>query len=210
MQKMQRNSLITVVAIAAIVIATGGFVACSISKCNNFDETSARSPDGKWVATSTVRECPLGLLSCTDYSVFVTLSAGLAALHPIPDPVRILEDDGAAEPPSVTWTGTNEVTLKLADFGTVITSKHEVGNIRIKYVVAKWIWDRLGKTETLRVQEDRDSERLFKAGKMTRDDLQISRNINHDAADERTNFRQWIRDNATVEGEAVRDVRPPR
>ena len=206
-QEMLRSwpkiAVMFLVVIAAGVVATVCFVVFRLVKCDYISETPVPSPDGKWVVTATTRACPCGPLSSTNYDVFVTLSAGPSASPPIAGMARIFENDGAAEPPGVSWTGMNEVTLKIADFGAVRTSKHQVENIRIKYVVPKWMWDRLGETETYHAQEDRDSKELFKAGKISGDDLRILLDSHQRVADEMRQSRKWVADNATIEGEAA-------
>ena len=187
--------------ITAGVVATVRFVVSRAAKCDYVDETPVPSPDGKWVVTATTRACPYGLLSCTDYDVFVTLSAGPGAPPPHAGTARIFEEDDAAEPPDIFWTGMNELILKVADFGAVRTSRHQFENMRIKYVVPKWIWDRLGQAETYHAQQDKDSMELFKAGKMSGHDLRISLETNQGVADEMRQFRKWVVENASVEGE---------
>jgi len=203
-QEMLRSwpkiAVMFLVVIAAGVVATVCFVVFRLVKCDYMSETPAPSPDGKWVVTATTRACPCGPLSSTNYDVFVTLSAGASASPPIAGMARIFENDGAAEPPGVSWTGVNEVTLKIADFGAVRTSKHQFENIRIKYVVPWWIWDRLGEAEADHAQEDRDSMELFRAGKMSGHDLRISLETHQGVADEMRQFRQWVVENASVEG----------
>ncbi len=184
--------------IAGLIYTTSRGVARP--ECDYTDDTSVWSPDGKWLATATSRACPAGPLSVTNYGVFVTLRArpasGLAATAPI----HIFDSDGAAEPPQVTWTGANELRLELKEEGSVRTSKHDVEGIRIKYVVPKWIWDSLGKIQSDRLRQDRESEELVESGKMTDADLRISLQAHAAAAEERATFRQWVLRNATVEG----------
>jgi hypothetical protein len=114
-------------------------------------------------------------------------------------PVKIFDTYGAAEPPTLTWASEHELVLKVNDMGRVETSMHGVGDVRIKYTAAKWMWDNLGSVESDRLREERESRELYKRGKLSSDDLRVSREITDGAAKERSHFRQWILDNATVE-----------
>jgi hypothetical protein len=209
-EKMRGNSVIVSAVVALALIGTVGFVAFRSDRCGYTSEAPVWSPDGKWVVSSTTRACPAGPLSVTNYDVFVTLNSRTAAVWPGTGAVQIVFESQAAEPPSISWTSTNEVSLNVMEEGTVTTSKHEAANIRFKYVVPKWIWDSLRAIETDRLQRDRDDEELFKAGKCSGDDLRISLETNEAVAEDRTKFRQWVLDNATVEGDAGANPRLPR
>lgn len=203
---MYRNlrtiAMASAVVIMAVIVAMVAFVPSS-SRCDFTSETPIWSPDGKWVVTATTRACPAGPLSVTDYDVFVTLDARKAAGSTFAGPVQIFESGGTAEPPIISWNNTNDLRLRLAEEGTVKTSKHEVDDVRIRYVVPKWIWDRLGTIQTDHLQKDRNAEELFAAGKLSRDDMRITQQIDHSVAEERTKFRKWVLDSATVEDDAV-------
>jgi hypothetical protein len=179
-------------------------------KCEDIDEPSIRSPDGKWVVNSTTKACPAGPLSVTNYDVMVTLSPTPTAASAKVGPVRIFESDGSSQPPTITWASANVLVLELNDEGAVKVSKHEFANVTINYVVPKSLWDNLGKIETVRLQEDRESEELHKAGKMSSDDLRISLQINQAVAEGWTNFRQWVLENASYERGPVNDTPKPQ
>jgi hypothetical protein len=206
---MRRNSVVAFVIVTLALIGTVGFVVFRSVRCDYTSEAPVWSPDGKWVLSSTTRACPAGPLSVTKYDVFVTLNSGPAAVSPVAGSVQIFENHGAAEPPSISWTSTKEVSLKVMEEGTVTTSKHEVANIRFKYVVPKRIWDSLRAIETDRLQRDRDDEELFKAGKCNSDELRTYLEINQSVAEDRTKFRQWVLGNAAVEGDAGANARLP-
>ena len=146
----------------------------------------------------------------TDYDVSVNLSAKQAPGAPVAAPMQIFEIDDAAEQPHISWTNRNELKLELNDEGTVSVCKHEVADIKIKYVVPKWMWDSLGAIESDHVRDDRQSEELFKAGKMSQDDLRVSLQTIQAVAEERATFRQWVLDNATVDVDAVANGQPTK
>ena len=110
-------------------------------KCDEFIEQSVRSPDGEFVATSTSKACPVGLLSSTNYSVSVALSSKSRA-SPSTDQALVFESAGAAEAPTVSWVNGHELLLRVKEIGEVRASKHELGDVAIRYTVPAWIWDR--------------------------------------------------------------------
>jgi hypothetical protein len=52
------------------------------------------------------------------------------------------------------------------------------------------MWDSLRAIESDHIRDDSQAEELFKAGKMSHDDLRISLQINQAVAEERAAFRQ--------------------
>ena len=195
------------VVIAGLIV---GSVIFRIPKCQDIDDPSVRSPDGKWVVQSTTKACPAGLLSVTNYDVFVTLAAMPTAASANVGPLRIFECDGCAEPVNMTWASASVLVLKIADIGVVRVSKHEFEGVTINYVVPKWLLDNLSHIETDRLQGDREDEKLHKAGKSSSDDLRISLQINQAYAKELTNFRQWILENASLERDPANDTPGPK
>jgi hypothetical protein len=184
--------------IAGLIVS---LVIFRLARCEYIDEASVQSPDGKWVVKSTTRACPAGPLSVTNYATMVTLSATAAAASANAGPVRIFESDGSSEPPTVTWANANLLVLQVNDEGAVRVSKHEFASVTINYMIPKRLWDNLGKIETVRLQQDRESEELHKAGKMSSDDLRVALKDNQAFTEERTNFRQWVLQNASYEGD---------
>jgi hypothetical protein len=195
------------VVIAGLIV---GLIIFRITKCEDIDEPSVRSPDGKWVVQSTTKACPAGLLSVTNCAVFVTLASTPTTASAKTGPVRIFESDGSAEPPTITWARANVLVLKVADVGEVRVSKHEFADVTINYVVPKWLLDNLSNIETDRVQQDKEAEEIHKAGKMSSDDLRISLQINQAYAKELTNSRQWILENASLERDPANDPLGPK
>jgi hypothetical protein len=195
------------VVIAGLLV---GFVIFRMVKCEDIDEPSVRSPDGKWVAKSTTRACPVGLLSVTDYSDIVTLSATPTATWDTAAPVRIFESGDSAKPPTVTWTSANVMVLKLNEVGSVRVSKHELANVTINYVVPKWMWDKFGKIETDLLRQDTEAEELHKAGKMSSDMLRTELQMNQNSAEGWTKFRQWVSENASHESDPANDTPNPK
>ena len=191
------------VMIAGLVI---GLVIFRIVKCEDIDEPSVRSPDGKWVVKSTTKACSVGLLSVTNYDVIVTLSPTATSASPKARPVRIFESDHSPKPPTVKWTSANAVVLEVADVGAVRVSKHESANVTINYTVPKWLWDNLGTIESVRLKKNRESEELHKAGKISSDDLRVSLENNQAVAKEWTNFRSWVLENAPFERDPTTDA----
>lgn len=102
------------------------------------------------------------------------------------------------------------MVLRLTDEGAVRVSKHEFANVTVKYVLPKWLWDNLGKIEADRLQRNRESEELYKAGKSSNDDRRISLATNQMVAEEWTTFRQWALENASPEGESASDTSSPK
>jgi hypothetical protein len=193
--------------IAALIVR---LVIFWITKCEDIDDPPVRSPDGKWVVQSTTKACPAGPLSVTNYAVIVTLAATATAASAKARPVRIFESDDSAEPPTITWAGANVLVLKVDAVGEVRVSKHEFANVTINYVVTKWLWDRFGDIEAYRRQRDREAEELYKAGKASSDDLRIYLQADQGVAEEWTNFRQWVLENASHERVPAPDTPAPK
>jgi hypothetical protein len=211
-QRMRLNWSKGIAVIVGCVVVAGlvpALFVCLVifraSKCENIDESSVRSPDGRWVAQSTTMACPVGLLSVTNYDDIVTLSATTAASGKA-NAVRIFECDGCSAPLTITWPNSNVLVLIVADEGAVRVSKHEFANVTIKYEVPKWLWDNLGEIETVHLLRNRESQELYKAGKMSSDDLRISREVDQADAQEWANFRQWVVENASHEGDSASDT----
>ena len=185
-------TLLAVLAFAALAVFV--YAALHMIRCTDTNEAPVTSPDGKWVATSMTKGCPAGLLSSTNYIVSVTLSAHTGSYS-----AEIFESDDSAEPPQVQWAGVNKLVLKLAESGMVRTSMHRAADVKIEYVVPKRIVDKFGDTERDQRRKDDESKALFKNGKMSAKDLQISLQISQADADEQDQFRKWISENASVE-----------
>ena len=168
-------------------------------RCDEFVEQHVQSPDGESVATSTLKACPVGLLSVTNYSVSVALSLKSRASSSTSE-TSVFELAEAAEAPTLTWVNGRGLVLVVKDIGEVRVSKYEVGSVRIRYTVPGWIWEKLGTIEADRLKGERESQELYNVGKLSKDDLRVSIETEEAVARERSNFRQWIIANATVEG----------
>jgi hypothetical protein len=146
----------------------------------------------------------------TNYDIIVTLSATPLALSADTGPVRIFENDGSSEPPNITWTSPNMLTLEVNGEGVVRVSKREFANVAINYVVPKSLWDNLGKIEADRLQKNTESGELYQAGKSSRDDLRVELELNRAGPEEWTNFRQWVLENASHEHDSANDTPSPK
>ena len=182
-------------------LAIGGSACLLVARmvrCDEIVESPVRSPDGESLATSTFRACPVGFLSTTTCSVSVALSSRSAA-SPSNNETSVFESVDASEVPTLTWVNGHELRLRVNDIGEIQVSKHEVRDVRISYTVPKWIWDRLGTFETDRLRSERESQDLFKSGKLSKDDLRASIATEDAVAEEHAKFRQWVIANATVD-----------
>jgi hypothetical protein len=200
------------VTLGCVVIA-GLIVSLFISrviKCEDIEEPSIWSPDGKWVVKSITKACPAGPLSVTNYDVIVTMSASLTGSSAKAGPERIFESDGSSNPPTITWASASALVLKANDEGAVRSSRHELANVAINYVVPKLLWEDLGKIETDHLRQDRESEELYRSGKMSSDDLRTSLQLNQYSAGEWTKFRQWVSENASHESDSTTDMPNPK
>jgi hypothetical protein len=195
------------VVIAALIVSL--FIS-RVIKCDEIEEPSIWSPDGKWVVKSITKACPAGPLSVTNYDVIVTMLASPTASSAKAGPERIFESDGSSNPPTVTWASANALVLKVNDEGAVRISRHELANVAINYVVPKWLWDNLGKIETDHLQQNRESEELYKSGKMSSDDLRTSLQMNQYSGEGLTKFRQWVSENASHESDSATDTPNPK
>ena len=193
----------------AIVVTSGVFTGvCAVaylftgvishrSRCDQIAGGSVSSPDGRWVAVSAGNACPVGFLSVTDYSVSVKL--GSKSANPLTKPTVIFESTDAGEPPTLSWVSQNELVVRLNDPGDVQTSKHENAGVKISYLVPRWIWMNTGTIEADRMREEAQARELYKDGKIDEKDLRSEIETTNAVAKERSGFRQWIADNATVE-----------
>lgn len=109
----------------------------------------------------------------------------------------IFESVDASEVPTLTWVNGQELRLRVNDIGDIQASKHEVRGVRISYIVPKWIWDRLGTLEAERLRSERESQELFKSGKLSKEDLRASIATEEAMGEEYAKFRQWVIANAT-------------
>jgi hypothetical protein len=100
--------------------------------------------------------------------------------------------------------------LRVTDEGAVRVSKHEFANLTIKYEVPRWLRDNLGKIETNHQLQNKESEELYKAGKISSDDLRISLEIDQAEAEEWVNFRQWVLENASQDDDSADDASSPQ
>jgi len=135
----------------------------------------------------------------TNYDVIVALATTQTQASAKVDRVQIFENFGSSEPPTITWASPNVLELEINSEGIVRVSKHEFANVTINYVIPNSLWDDLGKIEADRLQHDRESEELYQAGKSSRDDLRIELQLHRAGAEEWTNFRQWVLENASHE-----------
>src|SRR5471030_678435 len=85
-------------------------------RCDEIVEQLVRSPDGESVATSTLKACPVGVLSSTNYSVSVALSLKLRASSSTNE-TSGFESADASE-------------VRVNDVGEVRVSKHEAEGVR--------------------------------------------------------------------------------
>ncbi|MFZ0960466.1 MAG: hypothetical protein WAO35_06135 [Terriglobia bacterium] len=215
LQRMRPNwgKLIAVTLGSVVIAGLIGIVGLRIFrilKCEDIDAPSVRSPNGKWVVQATTEACPAGPLSVTNYRVIVTLAATPVAASAKAGPVQIFESDDSAEPPTITWGSANVLLVKVADAGAVRVSKHELTDVKINYVVPKWLWDRFGEIESIYLQQDREAEELHKAGKMSSDDLRLSLQSTRAVVEEWTHFRQWALENASLERDPANDTPGPK
>ena len=200
------------VTLGCVVIA-GLVVSLFISrviKCEDIEEPSIWSPDGKWVVKSMTKACPAGPLSVTNYDVIVTMLASPTASSAKAGPERIFESDGSSNPPTIIWASANALVLKVNDEGAVRISRHDLANVAINYVVPKLLWEKLGKIEADHLRQDKESEELYKSGKMSSDDLRTSLQLNQHSAEEWTKFRQWVLENASHESDSATDTPNPK
>jgi len=184
------------VVVAAFII---GFFISRVVKCEDIEEPALQSPDGKWLVKSILRSCPAGPLSVTNYDVFVILSAQQTISSAKYKPERIFENDGSSDPPGISWPSANTLVIEVNGEGVVKVSRHEFASVAINYMIPKGLRDNLDKIETDRLQKNRESEELYKSGKMSIDDLRVSLQVERDSAEEWTKFRQWASENASIE-----------
>src|SRR5882672_5814465 len=84
-------------AIVGLIVGLAIFGATKVAtKCEDIDEPSVRSPDGRWVAESTIRACPAGPLSVTNYDVIVALATTQTQASAKVDRVQIFENFGSS------------------------------------------------------------------------------------------------------------------
>src|ERR1035437_4660835 len=149
-----RGRTIIVLLVSGLATTGAGYLCVareSRPRCDEIVESPVRSPDGKSIATSAMKACPVGFLSTTDYSVSVTLSSESAASSSKTED-SVFEFADTAEEPSLTSGNEHELIVRVNDFGEVQVSKHEAGDVKISYTVPKWIWDRLGMIEANRLR----------------------------------------------------------
>src|SRR5215469_18235500 len=119
----------TIIGLLVGASAVGG-TACLLMgrtvRCDDIIEQSVRSPNGEFVATSTLRTCPVGLLSSTNYSVSVTLSFNSRAASSR-NQTLAFESTDTSEVPALVWVNEHELLLRVKGIGDVRASKHELG-----------------------------------------------------------------------------------
>ena len=191
---MRGRTIIVLLTAASLIGGSAYLLVARATRCDEVVEPPVRSPDGASVATSTFRACPVGLLSTTTCSVSVVLSSGSAKSSS--DQTPIFESVDASEVPTLIWVNGHELRLRVNDIGDIQASKHEVRGIRISYTVPKWIWDRLGTLEAERLRSERESQELFKSGKLSKEDLRASIATEEAMGEEHAKFRQWVIANA--------------
>lgn len=197
---MRGRRTIFVIGATVIVICTAVyflFARAIAPGCDQTVDRSALSPDGRWVAASTGKACPVGFLSVTDYSVSVTL--GPQPAPPGTKPTVIFELTDAGQSPTLTWVNPHELIVRLNDPGEVQISKHELAGVKISYVVPNWMWANTGTIEADRARTEGQAQALYKEGKLDKKDLRAATEISNAAAKARSGFRQWIIDNASID-----------
>jgi hypothetical protein len=194
---MRGRTIIVLLTAVSVIGGSAYLLLARATRCDEVVELPVRSPDGASVATSTFRACPVGLLSTTTCSVSVVLSSGSATSSS--NETSIFESVDASEVPTLTWVNGHELRLRVNDIGDIQASKHEVRDVRISYTVPKWIWDRLGTLETERLRSERESQELFKSGRLSKEDLRASIATEEAMGEEHAKFRRWVTANATEE-----------
>jgi hypothetical protein len=192
---MRGRTIIVLLTAVSVIGGSAYLLVARATRCDEVVEPPVQSPDGASVATTTFRACPVGLLSTTTCSVSVVLSSGSATSSN--NQTSIFESVDALEVPSLTWVNGHELRLRVNDIGDIQASKHEVRGVRISYTVPKWIWERLGTFEAERLRSERESQELFKSGKLSKEDLRASTAIEEAMGEEHAKFRQWVMANAT-------------
>ena len=182
---------------ASAIVAACLLIARTV-RCEEIIDSPVPSPNGKFVATSTLKACPIGFLSPTNCSVSVALSPKSRPFYS-KNETLIFESTDAAEVPTLRWLNGQELVLRVNDIGEVQFARHELEGVRITYTVPRWMWDRLGTIEADRLHSGRESQALYNAGKLTKDDLRASLQNEDATARERSSFRDWVIANATVE-----------
>ena len=144
---------LALVCVATVILFATGLVVRSCIKCDEFVENPIWSPDGKWAVQAKTRACPAGLLLVTLYDVFVTLAPKSSAASGTDAPVLVFENDGSAEPPSITWVSANEVIFRVSEVGTVKISKRVLQDVAIRYVIQKRMWNSLANIDNDRLRD---------------------------------------------------------
>lgn len=183
----------------------GTFVLCGVLYscratavgCEELPETSVPSPNGDWISAATTRGCQAGLLSSTNYSVSVALISRSPSRRT--GRTVVFESGDLAEPPTLRWVSERELVVKVNEVGDVWKSRHENAGVKITYLVPNSIWDRLGAVDADQAREERASLELYKAGKLSDKDFRLITESSKAVAKERSTFRQWVVDNATVD-----------
>jgi hypothetical protein len=195
---MKGQKIIVFLCVAAAVGGTACLLVAGMVRCDQIVGSPVQSPGGEFFATSTFKACPTGFLSTTNCSVSVALGVKTekSSSH---TPTSIFELTDASEDPTLTWVNEHELALRVNDIGEIQVAKREVGDVRIRYTVPKWIWDRLGTFEADRMRVHSESQDLYRTGKLSQEDLRASLATEDAVADERAKFRDWVLSNATVD-----------
>ena len=124
------RKIIALLVSASLIGGVAYFFITRTVRCDEIVEPPVRSPDGESVAISTLKACPVGLLSSTNCSVSVVLRPESSASASKND-TSIFESADASEVPTLTWANGHELVLQVNDIGAVQVSKHEVGEVKI-------------------------------------------------------------------------------
>lgn len=193
---MRKLRVLVSLVCASMIPFAGYFLFARTGGCEESREPDVLSPNGQQVAAASMKACPAGFLSSTNPSVFVNLRHGGT---PTSKATLVFQLDDAAEPPTLTWTSGNELTVKLNDTGQVEVAKLESQGTKIHYTVPSWMLDRLGGVERTRLSRNRESEALYKTGRISEADFRGMSRTNDAVAQEQESFREWVSANASVE-----------
>lgn len=120
-----RLTLIVVVLIAIPIICVGLFQGCSNG------EQSLPSPSGRWIVSKIVSDCegPLSLTLASSTYVLVK------DVYPKKtSPLRVFNVNGEADI-KIIWNALEELTILVQDGYTPSLSRHNVGDLHIRYRV---------------------------------------------------------------------------
>lgn len=140
------------------------------------------SPDGKWEVHETTTGCH-GLLLSTNFDTKLTVresSKGPQKHLPV-----IFESD-AAEPPTLTWTGTNALEIEIRQITEVYQSLRAYDGIRISYHVTPNVVESIVETES-HIGKNHGEGQLQPA------DEKIAKELDEDYRRYLLRCRDWVR-----------------